>query len=281
MIRRTVFSIVLFSIGVFISCDENGNLLFFSIQNDIELGAQVADQIASDPQQFPLLPRNNTADCRRCAEAYNYLDDLVEAILTSKAVAYRNEFAWEVQIIDNDAILNAFATPGGYIYVYTGLIKFLDRADDLAGVLGHEIAHADQRHSSRQLQRQYGVSLLLSIILGKEPGQLEELVGTLAGTLGSLSFSRSLESEADKYSVIYLSDTDYACNGAFSFFQKLIDQDNTGNTPAFLSTHPDPSSRVEAINDKAKEMGCSLEGILETPVTYDHFRYDLLPGRIS
>ena len=277
IIKQIVFSIFLISTTFFVSCDKNGNLLLFSVQNDIDLGAQVAEQIASDPDQFPTLPRENTTECPNCAEAYVYLDNMVNDILDSEGVAYRKEFAWEVQLIDNDDVLNAFATPGGYIYVYTGLIKFLDRADDLAGVLGHEIAHADQRHSSKQLQRQYGVSMLLSIILGNEPGQLEELAGTLAGNLGSLSFSRSLELKADEYSVIYLSDTDYACNGAFSFFQKLIDSEATGDTPAFLSTHPDPAERVGAINEKASKEGCSTDGISEKGVTYDNFRFDLLP----
>ena len=276
-IKQAVFSIVLISTTLFVSCDKNGDFLIFSVQDDIDLGAQVAEEIASDPDQFPILPRGNTADCPDCAGAYAYLDNMVNDILDSEGVAFRDEFAWEVQLIDDDDVLNAFATPGGYIYVYTGLIKFLERADDLAGVIGHEIAHADQRHSSKQLQRQYGVSVLLSIILGNEPGQLEELAGTLAGNLGSLSFSRNLETKADEYSVIYLSDTDYACNGAFSFFQKLIDLEATGGTPAFLSTHPDPAERVDAINEKAIQEGCSTAGISETGVTYDNFRFDLLP----
>ncbi|MCP4457460.1 MAG: M48 family metalloprotease [Cytophagales bacterium] len=276
-IKPAILFLILLSTVLFVSCDKNGNFLLFSVQNDIDLGAQVADEIASDPTQFPILPRINTTNCPHCFDAYAYLDNMVDAILSSQDVAYRNEFAWEVHLIDNDEILNAFATPGGYIYVYTGLIKFLEQADDLAGVLGHEIAHADQRHSSKQLQRQYGVSILLSIILGEEPGQLTEVAGTLAGTLGTLSFSRSLESEADEYSVIYLSETDYACNGAFSFFQKLIDLEQTGGTPEFLSTHPDPSTRVEAINEKASEIGCSTEVISESSPTYDNFRFDLLP----
>ena len=282
-IKRTLFFGIFCSSLLLVRCDENGNFILFSLQNDIELGAQVAEQIASDPDQFPILPRTSTN-----AQAYAYLDNMVASILDAQddagndAVTYRTEFAWEVQIIKDDNVLNAFATPGGYIYIYTGLIKFLDRADDLAGVIGHEIAHADQRHSSKQLQRQYGVSLLLSIALGEEPSELAELVSTIAGTLGSLSFSRNLESEADEFSVIYLADTDYACNGAFSFFQKLIDQQQTGNTPKFLSTHPDPASRVDAINDKATALGCSTDAAFDNEddlqrKEYLFFKCDYLP----
>lgn len=237
------------------SCDKNNNFLLFSINNDIELGMQVKAEIEADPTQFPILSQSTYP------EAYTYLLGMRDDILNSGVVSYKDEFAWEIKIIQDDAILNAFATPGGYIYVYTGLIKFLDQADDLAGVLGHEIAHADLRHSSRNLQKQYGVGILLSVIIGKEASVLEEIAGQIAGKVAGLSFSREFESEADAESVEYLAQTDYACNGAFSFFQKLLDNNQTGGTPEFLSTHPDPSSRVADINTKATELGCSTTSI--------------------
>lgn len=276
-IKQALFSIALFSTAFFASCDKNEDFLLFSVQNDIDLGTQIAAQIASDPIQFPILPRTNTTACPKCANAYAYLDHLVETILNSQEVVYRKKFAWEVHLIDDDEVLNAFVTPGGYIYIYTGLIKSLDRADDLAGSIGHEIAHADQRHSSKQLQRQYQVSLLLSISRGEKSEQLEKLVGTLAGNLGAWNFSRSLEFEADEYSVIYLSNTAYACNGVFSFLQKLIALEQAGGTSLYLSTHPDPSARIEAIHNKVTELGCATEAIAESMVTYDNFRFDLLP----
>ena len=78
------------------------------------------------------------------------------------------------EIIKDDNVQNAFATPGGHIYVFTGLIKFLDNESQLAGVLGHEMAHADRRHTSRQLQNEYGINLLLSVVLGENPNQLAQ-----------------------------------------------------------------------------------------------------------
>lgn len=237
------------------SCDKNNNLLLFSVNNDIELGKQVQAQIAGDPAQFPILNES------QYPEAYAYINAMTNVILNSGEVAYKDEFAWEVKIIHDDQVLNAFATPGGYIYVYTGLIKFLEQADDLAGVMGHEIAHADLRHSSRNLQKQHGVGILLSVIIGKEVSVLEEIAGQVAGTVAGLSFSRDFESEADAESVEYLGQTDYACNGAFSFFQKLLDNNQTGDTPAFLSTHPDPEDRVADINTKASELGCDTTPI--------------------
>ena len=72
-------------------------------------------------------------------------------MMDDEHVADFSDFDWELKIIHDDETLNAFCAPGGYIYVYTGLIKFLAHEDNLAGVIGHEIAHADLRHSTQQL----------------------------------------------------------------------------------------------------------------------------------
>ncbi|MTI19516.1 peptidase M48 [Fulvivirga sp. RKSG066] len=259
------FLLIIITLGAFTACDKNNNVALFSVQNDIELGQQVSAEIENDPN-FDLMSRSEYP------EAYNYLDDMVNEILNSGEVAYRQEFAWDVTLVKNDSTLNAFAAPGGYIYVYTGLIKYLDNADDLAGVIGHEIAHADLRHTSRNLQRQYGVSILLSIILGNDASKLEQIAGQIAGTLAGLEFSKEFEEEADAKSVVYLADTKYACNGAASFFVKLEEQGQTGG-PEFLSTHPNPGNRVADINAKADEVGCDT-----TPIGgdgYAQFKADL------
>ena len=249
------------------SCDKNGDLLIFSIQNDIELGEKVADQIANDPA-FDILSRVDYP------ESYAYLESMVDNILGAEDVTYKTEFDWTVNIIRDDETLNAFATPGGQIYVYTGLIYFLDKEDDLAGVIGHEIAHSDQRHGSKQLQRQNGIAFLLSIITGGEASDLEQLVGQIAGTGAILAFSRDAEAEADDFSVQYLADTDYACNGAAAFFQKLLDN-QTQKQPEFLSTHPSPDNRVEDINTKASEINCDTSIDSGSVSRYVDFRNSL------
>lgn len=250
----------------FSACDKNDNVLLFSVQNDIELGAQVSQEIANDPQ-YNIMSRTGNE------EAYAYLEDMVDEILESGQVAYKDEFAWEVTLIKDDETLNAFATPGGYIYVYTGLIKYLESADALEGVLGHEIAHADLRHTSRNLQKSQTVQVLLSILLGNNPSALEEVAGQVAGTVAGLSFSRDYESEADAKSVVYLAETQYACNGAAYFFEKLLEEGQAGGTPEFLSTHPSPDSRVEDINAQATSEGCDTG--LAANTDYNTFKNSL------
>ncbi len=235
---------VLLSFFILNSC---ASVNVFSLDQDRELGMQLAQQIAGSPNEYPLLDR------ARYPEAYNYLQRITDEILNSGQVRYRNEFDWKLHIIRDDRTLNAFVTPGGYIYVYTGLIKYLDTEDQLAGVMGHEIAHADRRHSTNNLTKQYGTSLLVTAITGSDSGLLSQLARGLIG----LKFSRSAEQDADKYSVIYLSKTRYQCNGAAGFFEKILQEGNSQAPPTFLSTHPSSDSRVADINKEAKDIGCN------------------------
>ncbi|MEO0333055.1 MAG: M48 family metalloprotease, partial [Bacteroidota bacterium] len=200
-------------------------------------------------------------------------------ILDSEEVAYRETFPWQIRIIQNDSTLNAFAAPGGFVYVYTGLIKYLDSEDDLAGVLGHEIAHADLRHSMRNIQRQYGISILLSLLLGENSSQLTQIAAQLASGVAGLSFSREFEREADEASVEYLSQTAYNCAGARSFFQKLTEDGKTTGIPTFLSTHPNPNNRFENITQKANEINCSTQPL--NPPSYQDFQQMLPLGNIQ
>ena len=91
-----------------------GGFNFFTIQDDIALGKEFSKQIESDPKNYPLLPEAGNE------ELYRYIRRITTKILNSGKVAYRNDFAWQVKIIDDSKTLNAFAVPGGYLYVYTG-----------------------------------------------------------------------------------------------------------------------------------------------------------------
>ncbi|MBC8172845.1 MAG: M48 family metalloprotease, partial [Chitinophagales bacterium] len=205
--RFLKFAAISFSIFSFItiqSCSNGGGVNIFSIEDDKELGAQLDAEILNDPATYPILSESSYST------AYDLLNDIRDRILASGKITYTTDFVWELRIIHDDATLNAFCTPGGYIYVYTGLIKYLENEAQLAGVLGHEMAHADLRHVTDQLTEQYGLSLLISIVLGENSSVLTDIALGLAG----LAFSRGDESQADEYSVIYLCPTDYYAAGA-------------------------------------------------------------------
>ncbi len=237
------FPIYLLLLLLTASCSQDGDVNFFSVERDLELGRQTDAQIRSDPGQYPIL------DPVDYPEAYAYLQGMTDAIVAQGDVPYADVFPYTVAIINED-VENAFAAPGGFLYVYTGLVQTLDTGDELAGVMAHEIAHAAQRHSTDQLTKQYGFATLVSAVTGGDPG----LVSQIASSLLTLSFSRSDESEADARSVDYLCNTDYAANGAAGFFEQL---QGSAQPPAFLSTHPSPDNRVTAINERAADKNCS------------------------
>jgi predicted Zn-dependent protease len=244
--------------------DKNGDAVFFPLENDLELGKQVSAQADSAyKSKGQLLNRN--ASNPKIRAAYAHLDKIVERILESGQVTYSDEFPWDVKIIDDKNVQNAFATPGGHIYVFTGLINHLDTEDQLAGVLGHEIAHADQRHSIKQLQKQYGISVISRLILGNESGNVERIFTQVGGQLVGLKFSRDYEREADEYSVLYLGATNfYACDGAAGFFQKMQAMENRGSQIEWASTHPAPGNRVQDIQAHARQRGCKTDAATDT-----------------
>lgn len=261
--RLAYFVLYLAGFAAFYTAFSCAGINLFSVEDDKNLGEQVDAEIEANPSDYPILDENDYP------EAYAYLRDIRDEILASGEVAHVDDFVWEVHIIHDDSVLNAFATPGGYLYFYTGLIKFLDIEDHFAGVAGHEIAHAAERHSTEALTEIYGVDLLLSAALGNDL----EIVQDIATGLSALAFSRDNESEADEKSVIYLSNTRYACDGAAGFFEKLIAEGVSGGPPEFLSTHPNPDNRIEAIEAKAAELGCDT-----TPSGRDYQAFkDMLP----
>jgi predicted Zn-dependent protease len=268
--RFVSFSLLLLlSIPLFVSCNKDRSLaeLVISIEEDKKIGLQVRNEIESKPTEYPILPES------QYPAAYDHIRRITNNILNSGKVRYRNEFAWEVKIIQQDNVLNAFCTPGGYIYVYTGLIKYLDNEDQLAGVMGHEIAHADRRHSINQLAKNLGVKFVIDVALGK--GTAAQ-VAQLAANFLALRFSRSDENDADRYSVIYLAGTpQHACDGAAYFFKKLKDQGNC-NAFAWMSTHPDPCDRIENIENIANnELRCETAVANESITRYQDFKNSL------
>ena len=212
----------------------------FSVEEDLALGQELAQSISSDPANYPLLDRAESPS------SYALLDRILKHILSSKNILHRDEMAWELHIIDNDSIQNAFCTPGGFIYVYTGLMKFVESEDELAGIIAHEVAHGDLRHSTDQLTKQYGIQVLIALLTDSDT----RLLADIGASLVQLTYSRSDESEADRYAVRYLKDTPYNPTAFADFFQRMQEKDGDLGMFQFLSTHPDPGNRVEKIKEE-------------------------------
>lgn len=249
MKRFAVISFTVIALGSLLSMcrtgkEAGGGFNLFTIDQDKQLGSQVAAEIDGNQKEYPLL------DSASNKEIYAYLYKIRNNILNSGNVKHKDDFQWRLRIIKDDSTLNAFCTPGGYIYVYTGILKFLDNESQLAGVLGHEIGHADMRHSTRQMTKMYGVDALISILAGNR----QLLKQVTEGIIG-LKFSRAHETEADECSVRYLCPTAYNADGGAGFFKKIQEMGGS-KTPEFLSTHPSPEGRIEHFESARIEQGC-------------------------
>lgn len=240
--RLAALPAIIISTVFLTQCEEDRGVNLFSINQDIEFGRIMDSTINANPADYPVLSETLYPD------VYAYMNTMMNDILASDKIKYGDRFEWEITIIDKD-VMNAFAVPGGKMYFYTGLIKYLDDAASLAGVLGHEMAHIDLRHSTRTMTDVYGFSLLVSLLIGDDSSKLEQIAGQLATGAASLKFSRNHEYDADKYSMYYLANTKYDPKGIGSFFIKLREDGHTSQTFEFLSTHPDDDKRVDNINE--------------------------------
>ncbi len=157
--------------------------------------------------------------------------------------------SWEVQIIDDDSA-NAFALPGSRIGVNRGMFKVAKNQDQLAAVLGHELAHVVARHPAERvsdnLATQLGVTAAnaYGVSRGMDPDTLQSLLGIGAQTLVLLPFSRTQETEADVLGQRYMAEAGFNPAAAVTLWQNMEKAHAGGRVPAFLSTHPSPGNRI-------------------------------------
>ncbi len=160
-------------------------------------------------------------------------------------VCDRRDIEYHFTVIKKDE-LNAFALPGGYIYIYTGLLKTLDNEAQLAGVLGHEVGHVTARHATERLTAMYGYQLLVTLILGDDPNFWAKLTSDIFSTTGFLAYSRKNEYEADMLGTGYAYAAGYDPSGMSQLLGKLAStgESEPSKLEELLSTHPPTAERI-------------------------------------
>jgi predicted Zn-dependent protease len=160
-------------------------------------------------------------------------------------------FAWEYAVLRSDQV-NAFCLPGGYIAVYTGLLDFVRSDDELATVMGHEIAHALAHHASERIAREQKVERALSVLdhglgsLGES--ERKQLIGLLSAgaSVGGLAYDRQQESEADHIGLFLMTFAGYDPDKAVGFWEHMRQlSEKRGRPPEVLSDHPSDAHRIE------------------------------------
>lgn len=191
-------------------------------------------------------------------EVVRYLNDMVDRLYEQLPP---QPFEQTLTVV-RSPMLNAFATPGGYVYVFTGLITDLEHEAELAGVLAHELAHVSQRHVAKRIEQmsyvQMGMlaGMLAGMFMGGKDGNTGEagealMVGSVAGaTSAMLNYSRIDEREADQVGMNYLVGAGYKPQGMVGAFEKIRRKQylSGSSIPQYLSTHPDVSSRIEDLS---------------------------------
>lgn len=161
-------------------------------------------------------------------------------------------FSWEFNLVKDNQV-NAFCMPGGKIVVYEGLLPLVSSDDELAVVLGHEVAHAVAKHSnermSQQLLAQYGAAILGVAVQNKSQA-VQQVASTVYGVGAQygvmLPFSRKHESEADYMGLVFMTMAGYNPDVAINFWKKMS-AGNSGSVPEFMSTHPSDATRIAEI----------------------------------
>jgi predicted Zn-dependent protease len=213
-----------------------------SQEQEIQMGAQYAQQIN---QQLPIV---------RDPELNRYINVLGDSIAR---VTSRADLEWRFFIVDSPEV-NAFAVPGGFIYMNRGLIERAQNMAQVAGVLGHEIGHVTQRHSVKQMEQQQkaGIGVTLACTL---TGACNNDIAGAAINLGANAvfarFSRQDEAEADRVGVQYVTRAGIDPRGIPQMFRILLNEreQRPGGVSAFFATHPLEENRINATQQQIQQ----------------------------
>ena len=215
----------------------------FSAQQDIQVGREAAAQVE---REQPMV---------RNTEVTNYVTGLVQRLARSPHAG--KEFPFSVRVV-SDKSVNAFALPGGPMFVNTGLIALADNEAQLVGVLAHEMSHVRLRHGTNQASKANVLQLPLALLGGVGGdgmlGQLAQLgIGLGAGSVLT-KMSRTAETQADYNGAQIMAEAGYNPIEMAQLFQKLEAQEGQARTIQFLSDHPNPGNRVKAVQDEINQM---------------------------
>jgi Zn-dependent protease with chaperone function len=217
----------------------------FSPQQDVQVGQKAAQ----DAEKKLPLCNDPKVDA--------YLTQLGKR-LAAKAPTGGVQYPFEFHCV-NDKAINAFALPGGYVFVNRGTIEAADNEAQLAAVMAHELSHVALRHGTSQASKAQAVSLPIAILGGILGGSA---MGSLVTQLGAFSvgsvllkYSRTAETQADVMGTQILYDTGYDPRAMAQFFEKLEAESKGKNPPEFFSDHPSPEHRVERVDEEIDRLG--------------------------
>lgn len=217
----------------------------FSTEQDVEIGKQVSRDAE---RQLKLI---------NDGQVNSYINALGQR-LAAKAPGER--YPYQFKVVD-DKTINAFALPGGFLYINRGIFDNADNEAQLAGVIGHEIGHVALRHGTNQMSKAYAAKAPLALlggIVGSDTlgGIIAQMGASFAANSVLLKFSRDAERQADLLGTQILYDSDYDPRAMVQFFEKL-QASHGARGGDFFSSHPNPGNRIGSVNEEIQKLGGS------------------------
>ncbi|MFW6163974.1 MAG: M48 family metalloprotease [Planctomycetota bacterium] len=206
------------------------------------------------------LGRRIAADVEKKADLYHhpatvaYVQEIGSRIAR---VSDRQDVIYHYKLVDDHETVNAFALPGGWIYLYTGLLRLADNEAELASVIAHETGHVAAHHSAEHLSTAIGIDLLLGLALGQNPGLAAGLGSEVLKGVGFSQMSQRDEYEADELGLKYMKRAGYDPGAAVAFLRKLNEQHErrAGGLTQLFATHPLTEDRIARVQAMANTLG--------------------------
>ncbi|MEM6316180.1 MAG: M48 family metalloprotease [Bacteroidota bacterium] len=205
----------------------------FKKEELILIGEAMSNQIVELSETFPLL------DPLQYKDAYIYVNRLLNSLKLTSIVKHRNDFDWKVTLIHDCGTRTAFALPSGEIFVYTGLLKFLNAEHELMAVLANEMAYADQKLVTQALRAEYGGIIWGDLLSGRKVENFAEIVSAFP----NITYDEALVSKADQFAIELVCPFQYDISGLNDFVErasnqqiKWIQSKKVTNTSARLAT---------------------------------------------
>jgi predicted Zn-dependent protease len=225
-----------------------------STQQEVQMGQEEAQQVNA---QLPMV---------QDAVINSYVNSLGNRIakLTS-----RSDLQWQFQVVNSD-VVNAFALPGGFVYVNRGVLARASNTSEVAGVLGHEIEHVVRRHSVKQMEQAQGANVgvgILCALTGVCQSGVAQAAIQVGGTAVFAKFGRADEVQADEGGFNNVMRAGISPRGMYTFFQKLLaeeQQSGGGNAAAWFSDHPGTQDRIADIQRMLSQVPASQLNALQT-----------------
>lgn len=234
--KRLLLVLMILSLSCAAGCASLRDISIFTTEQEVELGQRVSEEVEAEVTLLndPVI--------------LNYVRE-VGAKVASKAE--RQDIVYVFKVIDDVGQVNAFAVPGGNIYVFSGLLARMDSEAELAAVLGHETAHIAERHSMEALTRQVGFNIMVSALLGEEAAAWQELLANVSSTMAILKFSRKDEEESDELGLEYMHSAGYDARGMVDLLELFLElsQSEPSAIEVWLSTHPASSERIRIVKE--------------------------------